>query len=83
MTLGEKRVGYNYIELNDETKRRIDLFKLGVGELIDELEALREENLTLDGEFHRLVSVAQTHLQNAKYWGVDAIVEPLKQKIEE
>jgi hypothetical protein len=65
-TLGQKRVK---AEFNPEKDGHVDIIKNKCAELIDILEEMRE-NAT--GEKQRLISLAQTEIENGATWAVKA-----------
>lgn len=66
-TLGEKRV---YKRFNPAKNEMVEQIKKKSAELIDLIEELRTEGCT--SEKHRLISHAQTEIQTAKFYAVDA-----------
>lgn len=69
-TLGEKRVGYK----NNEPEE-IEITKRSISEIIDHLESLRGDKNTnpASGNKQRLISLAQTKLEEACMFAVKAI----------
>jgi hypothetical protein len=74
MTLGEYRVG---ITFNPGGNEHVNEIKRRVADLIDFLEDQRHEtaHLQTDAERFRLLSLAQTHLEDAAMWGVKAVTK--------
>ena len=70
MTLGEYRVGMYF---NPGGNPLVDLIKRKVADLIDLCESMRDSST--DGEKARLIFLAQTHLENAAMWGVQAAMK--------
>ena len=81
-TLGEKRVRTEFNVSNDGT---IDTFKTKTAELINLLEAVRNDEVSktynkspealqeLSGEKLRLISIAQTAYEEACMWAVKSV----------
>lgn len=67
-TLGQKRVK---AEFNSAKNDVVDQIKNKAAELIDLLETLRFTE-SGSGERHRVISIAQTDIENASMWGVKA-----------
>lgn len=65
-TLGQKRVK---AEFNPSKDLHVDIIKNKCAELIDLLEEMREEG---SGEKKRLISLAQTEIENGAMWAVKA-----------
>lgn len=68
-TLGQKRVKAEFNPAKDE---HVDIIKNKCAELIDILEEMRNLPLTGTGEKQRLISLAQTEIENAAMWAVKA-----------
>lgn len=71
-TLGEKRVRTDFNVKSDEA---VNVFKQQTAVLIDMLEGMREHGTQAEkenGEFHRLISIAQTAYEEAAMWAVKA-----------
>lgn len=74
MTLGEYRVG---IPFNPLSNPIVDDIKRRAADLIDLCESMRKEtgDLETDAERNRLISIAQTHLEDAAMWAVKAVTK--------
>lgn len=84
LTLGEFRVG---ISFNPGGHEQVNAIKKTAADLIDYLEAQRNEfNMSfkgkdtpegtqLAGEVNRLISLSQTHIEDAAMWGVKAVTK--------
>lgn len=69
MTLGEYRVG---ITFNPSADERVNAIKVQAAALIDYLEAQRHKG---PPEAERLISLAQTNIEDAAMWGVKAVTK--------
>jgi hypothetical protein len=67
MTIGEDRVR---IKFNPSASNLVDDIKQRTAELIDMCEAMRANNAP--NEVQRLISLAQTHYEDAAMWSVKA-----------
>jgi hypothetical protein len=74
MTLGEYRVGIPFKPLPNPV---VDDIKRRAADLIDLCESMRKEtgDLETDAERNRLISIAQTHLEDAAMWAVKAVTK--------
>jgi hypothetical protein len=74
MTLGEYRVA---IPFNPSSNPIVDDIKRRAADLIDLCESMRKEtgDAEIDAERHRLISIAQTHLEDAAMWAVKAVTK--------
>jgi hypothetical protein len=74
MTLGEYRVG---IPFNPLSNPIVDDIKRRAADLIDLCEGMRKEtgDLETDAERNRLISIAQTYLEDAAMWAVKAVTK--------
>jgi hypothetical protein len=74
MTLGEYRVG---IPFNPSSNPIVDDIKRRAADLIDVCESMRKESgdLETDAERNRLISIAQTYLEDAAMWAVKAVTK--------
>lgn len=74
MTLGEYRVG---IPFNPSSNSVVDDIKRRAADLIDLCETMRQEtgDPQTDAERNRLISIAQTHLEDAAMWAVKAVTK--------
>lgn len=70
--LGDYRVG---IEFNPSGSDDVNRIKRLAADLINFLE-LKREQLGSDPEVGRLLSLAQTHIEDAAMWGVKALTKP-------
>ena len=68
LTFGQKAVGLSFNPSNDGI---IDVIKQRFADLIDEMNNLRNETLSV--EVKRLCSVAITEMQTSQMWAVKAI----------
>lgn len=68
-TLGQKRVK---AEFNPAKDGHVDVIKNKCAELIDIIEEMRNFPSTGTGERQRLISLAQTEIENAAMWAVKA-----------
>lgn len=68
-TLGQKRVK---AEFNPSKDGHVDVIKNKCSELIDILEEMRTYPAAGTGEKQRLISLAQTDIENAAMWAVKA-----------
>ena len=70
MSLGEDRVR---IKFNPSDNSLVSQIKQKSAELIDMCDAMRnDKNLMANGEAMRLLSLAQTHYEDAAMWAVKA-----------
>lgn len=74
MTLGEYRVGIPFNPISDPM---VDDIKRRAADLIDLCETMRKEtgDPETDAERNRLISIAQTHLEDAAMWAVKAVTK--------
>ena len=75
MTLGEYRVG---ITFNPGNNPKVDALKRAAADFIDACEEMRaqEGRPAITGEVARLISLAQTHMEDAAMWAVKAATKP-------
>ena len=71
LTKGQYRVGIDFNPGGSENVRNI---KAHAAEFIDFMEAISDESN--NSEVKRLVSLAQTHIEDAAMWGVKAATKP-------
>ena len=81
-SLGQFRVG---ITFNPSGNERVNSIKQKAADLIDQLENERpiikpdaimsDEQARLRNEINRLISLAQTHIEDAAMWGVKAVTK--------
>lgn len=74
-TLGEYRVG---ISFNPSGNVQVDDIKRRAADFIDYCESQRTAKAADDtgGEVNRLLSLAQTHIEDAAMWAVKAVTKP-------
>jgi hypothetical protein len=74
MTIGEYRVG---IPFNPLSNPIVDDIKRRAADLIDLCESMRKEtgDPETDAERNRLISIAQTHFEDAAMWAVKAVTK--------
>jgi hypothetical protein len=78
LTLGEMRVG---ISFNPGGHEQVNSIKRKAADLIDELSSYRPSPETKEtfvgqhNEIQRLISLAQTHIEDAAMWGVKAVTK--------
>lgn len=78
LTMGEMRVGINF---NPSSNPDVDDIKIKAAELINFLESKRPAKNQEDkfqgfsNEVNRLISLAQTHLEDAAMWAVKAVTK--------
>lgn len=73
MTLGEDRVR---VKFNPSADGLVDQIKQKTAELIDICEEYKQRNpatTSTNPEVNRLLSLAQTHYEDAAMWGVKAL----------
>lgn len=68
-TLGQKRVKADF---NPSKQDRVDQIKNKSAELIDLMEGMREDPVIGSTEKQRLISLAQTSVEEAAMWAVKA-----------
>lgn len=72
-TLGEYRVG---ISFNPSSDGRVDAIKKAAASLIDLCEGYRAAGTAYENpEAERLLSLAQTHIEDAAMWAVKAVTK--------
>lgn len=76
-TLGEKRVR---VEFNESKNTTVDLIKSKFAELINLMQALKNDEVSKTysqspeiGEKLRLISIAQTSIEESAMWAVKAV----------
>lgn len=69
MTLGEYRVG---ISFNPGGNEMVNDIKRAAADLIDLIDTIESDN----GEVHRLVALALTHIEDGAMWAVKAATKP-------
>lgn len=72
-TLGEYRVG---ITFNPGGNPAVDDVKRRAADLIDWCESARANGCAGNPEAQRLLSLAQTHIEDAAMWAVKAVTKP-------
>ena len=71
-TIGEKRVRVDFNPSTGEIYGSVADLKNRTAKLINALEELKPEGVTLPGEQLRLISLAQTAYEEAAMWAVKA-----------
>lgn len=72
VTLGERRVRVQFNPGNDDVVQNL---KEAYAHMIDRVEKIRHEHIPeteQDGDFHRLIALAQTSLEESAMWAVKA-----------
>lgn len=71
-SIGEKRVRVDFNPSVGTVASTVGDFKVKTAYLINNLESLKPEGVTLPGEQLRLISLAQTAYEEAAMWAVKA-----------